>query len=230
MLSQISSHLELGLAFLFHQNNSRDLLVDAAMHVVGFQFRFFFVVRFSFAACYASVLSDDELILAFGSSVGLFALSFSNSRSPLSGTMKNRRGRNQKLGISNPSSARLLLMSSRLIVRYEIVWLRSKLIIKREDNKGVVEQLQVLRSVKSYENGRPELIGLSWRELICCSVCGTSRIRQQISWCFDIADERDSDSVKDRARMSALLLHRLIQKGYLSLMANILYNEKAVEN
>ncbi|CAN0885469.1 hypothetical protein LINGRAHAP2_LOCUS15125 [Linum grandiflorum] len=46
----------------------------------------------------------------------------------------------------------------------------------------------------------------------------------------EIAEERELDSVKDRARMSALLLYRLIQKGYSSVMANILEEEEAAEN
>ncbi|CAA0831978.1 Tetratricopeptide repeat (TPR)-like superfamily protein [Striga hermonthica] len=44
----------------------------------------------------------------------------------------------------------------------------------------------------------------------------------------EFVDEKEIDSVKDRARMSALLLYRLIQKGYTSLMATILEDE-AVE-
>ncbi|GER42787.1 heat shock protein DnaJ with tetratricopeptiderepeat [Striga asiatica] len=43
----------------------------------------------------------------------------------------------------------------------------------------------------------------------------------------EFADEKEIDSVKDRARMSALLLYRLIQKGYTSLMAAILEEETA---
>ncbi|GER44349.1 heat shock protein DnaJ with tetratricopeptiderepeat [Striga asiatica] len=44
----------------------------------------------------------------------------------------------------------------------------------------------------------------------------------------EFADEKEIDSVKDRARMSALLLYRLIQKGYTCLMATIL-DDEAVE-
>ncbi|KAI3449408.1 hypothetical protein Pfo_006073 [Paulownia fortunei] len=43
----------------------------------------------------------------------------------------------------------------------------------------------------------------------------------------EFADEKDVDSVRDRARMSALLLYRLIQKGYTSVMATILDEEAA---
>ncbi|CAA0828252.1 Heat shock protein DnaJ with tetratricopeptide repeat [Striga hermonthica] len=43
----------------------------------------------------------------------------------------------------------------------------------------------------------------------------------------EFADEKEIESVKDRARMSALLLYRLIQKGYTSLMAAILEEESA---
>ncbi|KAL3652918.1 hypothetical protein CASFOL_002599 [Castilleja foliolosa] len=53
------------------------------------------------------------------------------------------------------------------------------------------------------------------------------------SSCFiercEFADEKDIDSVKDRARMSAVLLFRLIQKGYTSLLATISDEEEAVE-
>ncbi|KAL2236584.1 UNVERIFIED_CONTAM: hypothetical protein Sindi_0850100 [Sesamum indicum] len=43
----------------------------------------------------------------------------------------------------------------------------------------------------------------------------------------EFADEKDVDSVRDRARMSALLLYRLIQKGYTNVMATILDEESA---
>ncbi|EEF47285.1 heat shock protein binding protein, putative [Ricinus communis] len=43
----------------------------------------------------------------------------------------------------------------------------------------------------------------------------------------EFADDRDLDSVKDRAKMSALLLYRLLQKGYSSLMATIMDEEAA---
>lgn len=41
----------------------------------------------------------------------------------------------------------------------------------------------------------------------------------------EFADERDYDSAKDRARMSAVLLYRLIQKGYSSVSASITEEE-----
>ena len=44
----------------------------------------------------------------------------------------------------------------------------------------------------------------------------------------EFADERDLESVKDRAKMSALLLSRLLQKGYSSVMSTIM-NEEAAE-
>ncbi|KAL3827775.1 hypothetical protein ACJIZ3_016577 [Penstemon smallii] len=44
----------------------------------------------------------------------------------------------------------------------------------------------------------------------------------------EFADEEDMDSVRDKAKMSALLLFRLIQKGYTSVMSIIL-DEEAVE-
>ncbi|XWS46569.1 hypothetical protein CRYUN_Cryun14cG0079100 [Craigia yunnanensis] len=43
----------------------------------------------------------------------------------------------------------------------------------------------------------------------------------------EFADERDLDSVKDRAKMSALLLYRLLQKGYASVMSTIMDEEAA---
>ncbi|KAK4781030.1 hypothetical protein SAY87_017136 [Trapa incisa] len=43
----------------------------------------------------------------------------------------------------------------------------------------------------------------------------------------EFADDRELDSVKDRAKMSALFLYRLIQKGYASVMANIMEEEAA---
>ncbi|KAF2325094.1 hypothetical protein GH714_022746 [Hevea brasiliensis] len=43
----------------------------------------------------------------------------------------------------------------------------------------------------------------------------------------EFADDRDLDSVKDRAKMSALLLYRLLQKGYSSVMATIMDEEAA---
>ncbi|KAG8477613.1 hypothetical protein CXB51_030134 [Gossypium anomalum] len=43
----------------------------------------------------------------------------------------------------------------------------------------------------------------------------------------EFADERDVDSVKDRAKMSALLLYRLLQKGYSSVMSTIMDEEAA---
>ncbi|XP_044501710.1 uncharacterized protein LOC123222809 [Mangifera indica] len=43
----------------------------------------------------------------------------------------------------------------------------------------------------------------------------------------EFADDRDLDSVKDRAKMSALLLYRLLQKGYSSVLANIMDEEAA---
>lgn len=43
----------------------------------------------------------------------------------------------------------------------------------------------------------------------------------------EFADERDIDTVKEKAKMSALLLYRLVQKGYTSVMSNILDEEGA---
>ncbi|XP_041018289.1 uncharacterized protein LOC121260474 [Juglans microcarpa x Juglans regia] len=43
----------------------------------------------------------------------------------------------------------------------------------------------------------------------------------------ELADDRDLDSLKDRARMAALLLYRLLQKGYSSVMATIMDEEAA---
>ncbi|CAJ1969875.1 unnamed protein product [Sphenostylis stenocarpa] len=44
----------------------------------------------------------------------------------------------------------------------------------------------------------------------------------------ELADERDLDSVKERARMSSLLLYRLLQKGYTNVMGAIM-DEEVVE-
>ncbi|XP_027937468.1 uncharacterized protein LOC114192089 [Vigna unguiculata] len=43
----------------------------------------------------------------------------------------------------------------------------------------------------------------------------------------ELADERDLDSVKERARMSSLLLYRLLQKGYTNVMGAIMDEEAA---
>ncbi|XAR58383.1 hypothetical protein NMG60_11013766 [Bertholletia excelsa] len=43
----------------------------------------------------------------------------------------------------------------------------------------------------------------------------------------EFADERDIDSIRDRAKMSALLLYRLIQKGYNSVLKTIMDDEAA---
>ncbi|PWA54477.1 tetratricopeptide repeat (TPR)-like superfamily protein [Artemisia annua] len=45
----------------------------------------------------------------------------------------------------------------------------------------------------------------------------------------EFADELDIDSIRDRAKMSALLLYRLIQRGYSNVM-NIILAEEAAEN
>lgn len=44
----------------------------------------------------------------------------------------------------------------------------------------------------------------------------------------ELADERDLESVKEKAKMSSLLLYRLLQKGYTSIMG-IIIDEEAVE-
>ncbi|GAA0145891.1 hypothetical protein LIER_05971 [Lithospermum erythrorhizon] len=43
----------------------------------------------------------------------------------------------------------------------------------------------------------------------------------------EFSDEADADSARDRAKMSALLLYRLIQRGYTSLMSTIIDEEAA---
>ncbi|XP_057782198.1 uncharacterized protein LOC131000345 [Salvia miltiorrhiza] len=43
----------------------------------------------------------------------------------------------------------------------------------------------------------------------------------------EFADEKDVDSVRDRAKMSSLLLYRLVQRGYTSVMSTILDEEAA---
>lgn len=43
----------------------------------------------------------------------------------------------------------------------------------------------------------------------------------------EFADERDIDTVKEKAKMCSLLLYRLVQKGYTSVMSNVLDEEAA---
>lgn len=43
----------------------------------------------------------------------------------------------------------------------------------------------------------------------------------------ELSDDRDLDSIKDRAKMSALLLYRLLQKGYSNVMSTIMDEEAA---
>lgn len=79
------------------------------------------------------------------------------------------------------------------------------------------------------------LIGLKWgcsrSELERAHLLLTLRHKPDKSTSFiercEFADEQDVDSVRDRAKMSALLLYRLIQRGYASLMASIKDEEEA---
>ncbi|KAG5598301.1 hypothetical protein H5410_029671 [Solanum commersonii] len=79
------------------------------------------------------------------------------------------------------------------------------------------------------------LIGLNWgcsrSELERAHLLLTLRHKPEKSTSFiercEFADEQDADSVRDRAKMSALLLYRLIQRGYASLMATIKDEEAA---
>ncbi|CAN4101903.1 unnamed protein product [Withania somnifera] len=79
------------------------------------------------------------------------------------------------------------------------------------------------------------LIGLKWgcsrSELERAQLLLTLRHKPDKSTSFvercEFADEQDVDSVKDRAKISALLLNRLIQRGYASLMATIKDDEAA---
>lgn len=43
----------------------------------------------------------------------------------------------------------------------------------------------------------------------------------------ELSDDRDLDSIRDRAKMSSLLLYRLLQKGYSSVMSTIMDEEAA---
>ncbi|XP_027366366.1 uncharacterized protein LOC113872764 [Abrus precatorius] len=43
----------------------------------------------------------------------------------------------------------------------------------------------------------------------------------------ELADERDLESVKERAKMSSLLLYRLVQKGYANVMGSVMEEEAA---
>ncbi|KAK7392251.1 hypothetical protein VNO78_20683 [Psophocarpus tetragonolobus] len=79
------------------------------------------------------------------------------------------------------------------------------------------------------------LIGL--RRGCCRSELQTSHLLLSLkhkpdkATCFiercEVADQRDLDSVKERARMSALLLYRLLQKGYTNVMGSIMDEEAA---
>ncbi|KAL1565150.1 hypothetical protein AAHA92_07403 [Salvia divinorum] len=122
------------------------------------------------------------------------------------------------------------------------VWKRQKVQYREIPGKlcSVAAKIQQLKQhLASGETGNVDyhtLIGLrrgcSRSELERAHLLLTLRHKPDQSWNFmhkcEFADEKDVDSVRDGAKMSALVLHRLIQRGYSSLMAAILEDE-AVE-
>ncbi|XP_047968676.1 uncharacterized protein LOC125212521 [Salvia hispanica] len=122
------------------------------------------------------------------------------------------------------------------------VWKRQKVQYREIPGKlcSVAAKIQQLKQrLASGETGDIDyhaLIGLrrgcSRSELERAHLLLMLRHKPDQSWNFmhkcEFADEKDVDSVRDGAKMSALVLHRMIQRGYASLMAVILEDE-AVE-
>ncbi|CAL5208847.1 unnamed protein product [Lathyrus oleraceus] len=71
--------------------------------------------------------------------------------------------------------------------------------------------------------GRPEL---QRAHLLLCLKHKPEKATCFIDRC-ELADERDLESVKDRTRMASMLLYRLLQKGYSSVMNSIVEDETA---
>ncbi|CAI8603718.1 unnamed protein product [Vicia faba] len=71
--------------------------------------------------------------------------------------------------------------------------------------------------------GRPEL---HRAHLLLCLKHKPEKATCFIERC-ELADERDLESVKDRTRMASMLLYRLLQKGYSSVMNSIAEDENA---
>ncbi|XP_043711536.1 uncharacterized protein LOC122660341 [Telopea speciosissima] len=105
--------------------------------------------------------------------------------------------------------------------------------------KALTSKMQELRQrVASGETGNVDyyaLIGLrrgcSRSELERAHLLLSLRHRPDRAISFidrcEFVDDRDSDSVKDQARMSALVLYRLLQKGYSTVMTTIMDEEAA---
>ncbi|XP_038995854.1 uncharacterized protein LOC120120243 isoform X2 [Hibiscus syriacus] len=97
---------------------------------------------------------------------------------------------------------------------------------------------QLKQRVASGETGNVDyhaLIGLSRRcsrseleraHLLLCLRHNPDKATYFID-CCEFADHRDLDSVKDRAKMSALVLYRLLEKSYSSVMCTIMDEEAA---
>ncbi|XP_077219307.1 uncharacterized protein LOC143853431 [Tasmannia lanceolata] len=60
--------------------------------------------------------------------------------------------------------------------------------------------------------------------LVLCLRHGPEKSTSFVDRC-EFGEDRDVDSVKDQARMSALILYRLLQKGYSSIMSSIMEEE-----
>ncbi|PIN15597.1 hypothetical protein CDL12_11741 [Handroanthus impetiginosus] len=121
------------------------------------------------------------------------------------------------------------------------VWKRQNVQYREIPGKlcSLASKIQQLKQrVAAGETGNVDyyaLIGLrrgcSRSELERAHLLLTLKHKPDKSSCFiekcEFADEKDVDSVRDRAKMSALLLYRLIQKGYTSVLTTILDEEAA---
>ncbi|XP_068662419.1 uncharacterized protein [Aristolochia californica] len=105
----------------------------------------------------------------------------------------------------------------------------------RSLNAKIQELRQRVASGEAYNVDYYALIGLrrgcTRSELERAHLLLTLKHRPDKSMCFidrcEFVDDRDVDVVKDQARMSALILYRLLQKGYSSLMTAIMDEEAA---
>ncbi|XP_068660404.1 uncharacterized protein [Aristolochia californica] len=105
----------------------------------------------------------------------------------------------------------------------------------RSLNAKIPELRQRVASGEAYNVDYCALIGLgrgcTRSELERAHLLLTLKHRPDKATCYidrcEFVDDRDVDVVKDQARMSALILYRLLQKGYSSLMAAIMDEEAA---
>ncbi|KAG9459607.1 hypothetical protein H6P81_004115 [Aristolochia fimbriata] len=105
----------------------------------------------------------------------------------------------------------------------------------RSLNAKIQELRQRVASGEAYNVDYYALIGLrrgcTRSELERAHLLLTLKHRPDKSTCFvdrcEFVDDRDVDVVRDQARMSALILYRLLQKGYSSLMSAIMDEEAA---